>query len=458
MMRYEYLKSVESSARTYAASFDHVFERGMGARVTNGHGKEFIDCLAGAGALPLGHNHPEVQAAVLDFLSSGQLQQALDLSTPAKFEFVRELFSLLPDSFRDEAKILFCAPSGSDAVEAALKLTRFATGRQPIVSFQGAYHGMTSGALGAMGNAVTKEGVGAIAYGMHFAPFPDPVHCPFHTDGRDTDLLSANYLRTILSDPQSGIPKPAAVIVEIVQGEGGCRPASVKWLQMVRQLTADQGVPLIVDEVQTGIARTGRMFAFEFANIIPDVLVLSKAIGGGYPLAVVVYNRALDQLPPGRHAGTFRGNQIAMVAGRATINVIRRDELDRQAVAIGASLMSGLNDIAGRHPVLVDVRGRGLMLGVEVARRGRGSQPSQDDGQLAKRIKLAACRNGLLIETGGPYGSVLRFLPPLIIDKDDAGSILDRFEVAVKAVEKEDAHLRSKLDTSRPALLGDLPP
>ncbi len=438
MKRYAFLKGVESNARTYATTFDRVFESARGARLWDSSGHEVIDCLACAGALPLGHNHPEVQDAILRFVSSGHIQQALDLSTPAKFEFVQELFSVLPPEFVRTAKIQFCSPSGSDAIEAAMKLTRFATGRHTIVAFHGAYHGMTSGALAAMGESSIKSASAAGTTGVHFAPYPNSLHCPFGSN--DSDRFAAAYLRTLLTERSCGIPLPAAVVLEVIQGEGGCLPASAEWLRAVRKITSDAKIPLIVDEVQTGLGRTGRMFAFEVADIVPDVLVLSKAIGGGQPLAVVLYNERLDVWPPGMHAGTFRGNQIAMVAGRVTMQIVRRDGLDRHAGRVGEALIGGLKRIAERHAILADVRGRGLMVGVEVARDGRGALPTPADGQLAKRIKRVAFENGLLIETGGRHGSVLRFLPPLILDDSELGAILDRFETSLSRVSRAAAH------------------
>ena len=244
MNRFQFLKKVESNARTYATNFQQVFERGHGIHLHDSRGREVIDCLACAGALPLGHNHPEVMDAVLRFLASGQVQQALDLTTPAKFDWVSELFSILPSEFASTARVQFCGPSGSDAVEAALKLTRFATGRQAIIAFDGAYHGMTSGSLAAMGNLLPKSGVGHAGGAVHFAPFPNRLHCPFGSEGRENERLSINYLRSMLTDPESGIPKPAALIVEVVQGEGGCNAAPVSWLRAVRELTAEQGIPM----------------------------------------------------------------------------------------------------------------------------------------------------------------------------------------------------------------------
>ncbi|QNM97392.1 diaminobutyrate--2-oxoglutarate transaminase family protein [Chitinimonas koreensis] len=437
MNRYEAVKRRESRARTYASTFEAVFETAEGIRMRDQDGREIIDCLACAGALPLGHNHPEVSEALLRFIGSGQVQQVLDLTTPAKFEFVQTLFGLLPAEWAERAKIQFCSPSGSDAIEAAMKLTRYATRRHPIIAFHGAYHGMTGGALAAMGNLGPKTDSGLRAGGVHFAPFPYRFRCPFGTDGEHTDRLSIQYLANMLSDPESGISKPAAVIVEVVQGEGGCIPASDEWLRELRRLTREHEIPLVIDEVQTGFGRTGGMFAFERAGIVPDVLVLSKAVGGGFPLAVVVYDQALDLWPRGIHAGTFRGNQIGMVAGKVTMDILRRDGLAEQAARTGALLVDGLRELARRHPALGDVRGRGLMIGVEVvgpdAADGR---PGPQDGAFAQAIKRAAFDHGLLIETGGRHGAVLRLLPPLIVTPQDVGEILDRLDRAVGQAEQ----------------------
>jgi diaminobutyrate-2-oxoglutarate transaminase len=442
--RYETVKRWESGARTYASRFEAVFESGAGVRLRDETGREIIDCLACAGALPLGHNHPEVREALLRFLSSGHVMQGLDLTTPAKFEFMEELFSFLPEGWADKGKVQFCSPSGSDAVEAAMKLVRFATGRSPIIAFHGAYHGMTGGALAAMGNVSAKVGPLARAGDVHFAPFPYRYRCPFGTDGANTDDLSIRYLNTLFTDPESGIPKPAAVIVEVVQGEGGCVPASDDWLRTLRHITQQHGIVLVIDEVQTGFARTGHMFAFQRARIEPDVLVLSKALGGGFPLAAVVYDQALDIWPRGMHAGTFRGNQIAMVAGKATMEILRRDRMDEHAAAMGNVLAQGLGQLARQHPELGDVRGRGLILGVEVVKRSDTGAPPPPDSALAAAIQRAAFENGVLIETGGRHGAVLRFLPPLILSRSDVGAILDRLDTSVVQAKQNKMSVTSK--------------
>lgn len=432
MEELSYLSKVESNARTYARTFQRLFVSGKGMRVKDASGHEFLDCLANAGTLALGHNPSEVRDAVLHFLGGDHLQQALDLATPAKHAFVQELFSMLPAKMRNTSKILFCGPSGSDAVEAAIKLARHYTKRSTLMAFHGGYHGMTAGALSAMGNLHPKADNGLIAQGTHFLPFPYRFRCPFGTDGEATDQLSIDYIRTVLSDPEGGVTKPAAVIVEVVQGEGGCIPASANWLRALRDITQEQGILLIVDEVQTGLGRTGSTFAIELAGIVPDILVLSKAIGGGYPLSVIVFAEHLDTWSPGMHAGTFRGNQIAMVAGAATMRHIKEANVVAHAAKMGTLLESGLQQIAQRYSFMGDVRGRGLMLGVEITKPGTHGRAGPGDGARARAIKLNCFENGLIMETGGRHGAVLRFLPPLTITESEVGMVLDRFEQAVK--------------------------
>ncbi len=425
-----YLSRVESNARTYASSFVRMFTSANGIYIHDSTGERYMDCLSNAGVFALGHNHPEVQEATQKFLCSNQLQQALDLATPAKYAFVKELFSLLPESLREKGKVQFCGPTGADAVEAALKLTKHHSGRTAVLAFQGGYHGMTAGALAAMGNLHPKTSQGLS--GVHFLPYPYVFRCPFGTDGKNTEQLSIDYIRNVLSDPESGVTKAAAVIVEVVQGEGGCIPASAYWMQQLRHITQRLDIPLIVDEVQTGLGRTGHMLAIEHSGITPDALVLSKAIGGGYPMSVVVYHERLDTWLPGMHAGTFRGNQIAMVAGQVTMQVIKRDRLAEQAVKTGGLLMDGLRQIARESPFLGEVRGRGLMIGIEVVRTDTAKHPAPADGTLAKMIKRQCFEKGLILETGGRYGAVLRFLPPLIISECEVGEVLNRFNSAIK--------------------------
>ncbi|MDZ5603142.1 diaminobutyrate--2-oxoglutarate transaminase family protein [Pseudomonas sp. RP23018S] len=440
-MNSELLESLdrrESSARTYSRSIQRVLNWGSLAQVQDDQGRRYIDCLACAGALPLGHNHPYVQQRVIEFLQSGQLQQALDLATPAKLRFMDKLFAALPETLSRQAKVQFCGPTGADAVEAALKLFKTATGRRSVLVFQGAYHGMTHATLGMMGNLAPKQAISGMPAEVQFLPFPYTYRSPFgaQVDAQETERLSLAYLENLLSDPESGVNKPAMLLVEPIQGEGGCIPASAEWLRQVREITARHDVPLVVDEVQSGIGRSGDMFAFEHAGIVPDAVLLSKAIGGGYPLSVLVYRDEYDRWQPGAHAGTFRGNQIALVSGAATLDFLREENLLAHVRRTGERLRQGLLALQRRFPCIGDVRGRGLMIGVELidpdgAVDALGHPPAA--GDLARAVKRACLDEGLIIESGGRHGAVLRFLPPLTISEHEIDAILERLARALAA-------------------------
>jgi diaminobutyrate-2-oxoglutarate transaminase len=344
--------------------------------------------------------------------------QTLDLLTEVKDEFTSELFSLLPASFAKQAKIQFCGPTGTDAVEAALKLVKTATGRGNMLAFHGAYHGMSHGALSLMGNLGPKRAYNGQFSNVQFLPYAHDYRCPFGLGGEAGERAGLNYIRNVLEDPESGVLPPAGVILEPVQGEGGVIPAPAAWLEGIRALCSAAKVPLIVDEIQTGLGRTGRHFAFEHANITPDVVVLSKAIGGGLPLSVVVYHESLDSWGPGAHAGTFRGNQFAMAAGTATLRFLRNEGLAEQASRMGQRLAGHLEELKRRYPCIGDVRGRGLMLGAEIVDASgkpdaQGHPPAHRE--LAGALQLGCLKRGLILELGGRFGSTLRFLPPLII-------------------------------------------
>lgn len=433
-------KLQESNARSYPRRIPLALKRGHGIHVEDVEGRLFIDCLAGAGTLALGHNHPVVIEAIRQVLDDGLPLHTLDLTTPVKDRFVQDLFALLPPELN---RIQFCGPTGTDAVEAALKLARTATGRSTVLSFQGGYHGMTQGALAMMGSLGPKIPLGGLlANGVQFAPYPYDYRCPFGLGGSAGVKAGLHYLENLLSDPEGGVQPLAAVIVEVVQGEGGVIPADVEWLRGLRRITEKAGIALVVDEIQSGFARTGRMFAFEHAGIVPDVVVLSKAIGGSLPLAVVMYREALDVWQPGAHAGTFRGNQMAMAAGSAVMDFLVREQVVDHAAAMGERLRGHLQRLQVSYPQLGDIRGRGLMLGVELVNvegplDTLGHPPA--DGALARRVQQECLKRGLILELGGRHGAVVRFLPPLIITAAQVDEVVERFARALAAAVRASA-------------------
>lgn len=441
----------ESAARTYARSLPIVPVRARGLTIEGADGRRYLDCLSGAGTLALGHNHPVVLEAIHKVLDSGAPLHVLDLATPVKDAFTTELFRTLPPALADRARIQFCGPAGTDAVEAALKLVRTATGRTGLLAFTGAYHGMTAGALEASGGAPDVR--------VTRLPYPYDYRCPFGIGGPRGAELAARWTRSLLDDTKSGVPHPAGMILEPVQGEGGVIPAPDTWLRRMRSLTADRSIPLIADEVQTGVGRTGAFWAVDHSGIVPDVMVLSKAIGGSLPLAVIVYRDDLDVWPPGSHAGTFRGNQLAMAAGAATLAHVRENRLAERAADLGARMLGQLQDLAKDFACIGDVRGRGLMIGVELVDpesstpdaagddacadcdadpllHSSAPGPHPADPELAAAVRDACLDRGLIVELGGRYSSVVRLLPPLTITDEQAAAVVDRFADALGAVHR----------------------
>ncbi|MFE7132242.1 diaminobutyrate--2-oxoglutarate transaminase family protein [Streptomyces sp. NPDC057638] len=420
----------ESAARTYARSLPIVPVRARGITIEGADGRRYLDCLSGAGTLALGHNHPVVLEAVRKVIDSGAPLHVLDLATPVKDAFTTELFATLPQEFADDARIQFCGPAGTDAVEAALKLVRTATGRQGLLAFTGAYHGMTAGALGASGGATDVR--------VTRLPFPQDYRCPFGVGGDRGAELGARWTEALLDDPKGGVPTPAGMILEPVQGEGGVIPAPDAWMRRMRRITEERGIPLVVDEVQTGVGRTGTFWAVERSGVRPDVMVLSKAIGGSLPLAVVVYRSALDVWQPGAHAGTFRGNQLAMAAGAATLAFVRENRLADHAATLGARMLGRLQGLAAAHPSIGDVRGRGLMIGVELVDPADSTPDAlvpPPAPALAAAVQRACLDRGLIVELGGRHSAVVRLLPPLTLTDDQAEAVLDRFADALAAAE-----------------------
>jgi len=426
----------ESNARSYPRRIPIAIQSAKGMKIVDTDGNEYLDCLSGAGTLALGHNHPAIVAAIQSALASELPLHTLDLTTPIKDRFVEALFASLPPEFARHARIQFCGPSGADATEAAIKLVKTATGNRSFFSFHGGYHGMTNGALSLTGNLKAKAAVAGLMPDVHFLPYPYSYRCPFGLGGDLGAETGIHYIESIVNDPESGIVAPAGMIVEPIQGEAGVIPTPDAWLREIRRITQQRQIPLIIDEIQSGFGRTGKLFAFEHSGIVPDVLLLSKAIGGSLPLSVVLYHQDLDLWQPGAHAGTFRGNQLAMAAGIASLQCILAQNLVEHAQLMGDRLMSHLRQIQQDAPWIGDVRGRGLMIGVEMVdptatANKRGIYPHAP--LMAQQVQRECFRRGLIIELGGRHGSVVRFLPPLIVTPAQIEIICEIFQAAVVA-------------------------
>ncbi|ANU36579.1 pyridoxal phosphate-dependent class III aminotransferase [Vibrio scophthalmi] len=422
----------ESAVRSYPRRLPIAIKQAYGVLVEDTRGQIFLDCLAGAGTLALGYNHPEINQALKAQLDSGLPYQTLDITTEAKNGFIQAVKRFLSPELAQNSVLQFCGPSGADAVEAAIKLAKQVTGRNTMFAFRGAYHGMTNGTMGMMGNLNTKARRTGLMSDVHFMPFPYHLRCPFGLGGEEGAKASIGYIERLLADDEAGIMKPAAMVVEPVQGEGGVIPAPAFWLKELRRICDEHGILLIFDEIQCGVGKTGYHFAYEESGIQPDILCLSKAIGGGLPMSLLVINKQYDTWLPGEHTGTFRGNQLAMVSGAKALEIIERDGLVEHANIAGQYLRHGLEALQKRINCIAEVRGKGLMLGVEICKPGselnRFGEPVAD-GELTLRIQRAALERGLMIEKGGRDGSVIRFLPPLIIS-------LEQIDFALRVLEQ----------------------
>ena len=408
--------TTESEVRSYVRAFPTVFDTARGSILTDVDGREYIDFFCGAGSLNYGHNHPELKAAVLDYIGGDKIQHALDMATGAKGRFL-ELFRdriLAPRGY--DYKVQFPGPTGANAVEAALKLARMKTGRNTVVAFTHGYHGLSLGALAATANQWFRQAAGVDLGNVVFHPF----------DGYYGDEINTvDLLRKHLEDPSSGLDLPAAIIVEGVQGEGGVNVASTEWLQQVRALCDEYGILFIADEIQIGIGRSGNFFSFEAAGIVPDIVTVSKSISGyGFPMALVLMKPEVDVWKPAMHTGTFRGNSIAFVTGAKALELFWGEESIESQIAHRSQLVvDRLTAIAERHPGTFEVRGRGLLQGLV----------GLNDRELAGRISKEAFSRGLIIEVSGAYDEVLKVMPALIGDDETLLRGLDIVDAAVDA-------------------------
>ncbi len=407
----------ESAVRSYCRTWPAVFDRAAGSWLYDTDGRAYLDFFAGAGALNYGHNNPALKTALLDYLAGDRIIHSLDMHTVAKREFLTAFDELILAPRQLDYRVQFPGPGGANAVEAALKLARKATGRTQVVTFTNAFHGMTLGALSVTGGSFHRAGAGL--------PLSHATPMPF--DGTlDGQMADSAWLEHLLANRGSGLDDPAAVIVETVQGEGGIRVARLEWLRDLAALCQRHGIPLIVDDVQMGCGRTGPFFSFEAAGIRPDMVCLSKSIGGfGLPMALTLIRPDLDIWEPGEHNGTFRGVNPAFVTGTAALRTYwRDDELERSTLAKAQRVTAALADLAESVPgTPIQPRGRGLAHCLAFA-----------SGELAGKVSTAAFERGLLVETAGPDGEAVKLLPPLTITEAELDQGLALLADAVRSV------------------------
>lgn len=406
---------IESEVQSYARAFPRVFNKAQGEHLYDTEGNQYLDFLAGAGTLNYGHNNPLFKKALLDYIGNDGICHGLDLHTEAKRKFLETFNEKILKPRQLDYRVQFTGPTGTNAVEAALKLARNVTGRENIVSFTNGFHGVSLGALAITGNAHHRGAAGV--------SLPGTIRMPY--DGYlGEDFDTTDYLDKVLCDSSSGIDLPAAVIVETVQGEGGINVASFSWLRKLHDVCRKHEILLIIDDIQAGCGRTGNYFSFEDACIKPDIVTMSKSLGGyGLPFAVVLFRPELDQWKPGEHNGTFRGNNFAFATATAAIDHYWTDnafsdEIKRKGKYISARLTSIVTRYGEGN---FTIRGRGMFQGINCV-----------NGEIAGNITRRAFKKGLIIETSGAEDHVVKFLCPLIISDENLKRGIDIVEQAIK--------------------------
>lgn len=415
------VEALESNVRLYSRSFPAIFNRARGSIMLTDDGRKIIDFFSGAGALNYGHNNHQIKAAIIEYLASDAIVHGLDMATPAKLKFMQTFSSVILRERGLQYRFQFTGPTGANAIEAALKLSRKVTGRQNVISFTHGYHGMSLGAIAASANRFHRTSSGVSLSGATFLPY-DGYFGP--------SVDTAEYLRTVLTDESSGIDCPAAILVETVQGEGGINVARKNWLQSIQAIAKNVGALFIVDDIQMGCGRTGEFFSFEFAGLSPDIVVLSKSLSGyGLPLSMLLIKEGIDAWRPGEHTGTFRGNNLALVSATAAINIYWGCPTFSDGVQRMGNLMRRrLEAIASQHGNSFAVRGRGMVLGFDCQAT-----------EIAEATTRKAFEKGLIVERCGPFDQVVKLLPALTIDSDTLNLGLEIFEEALAETLKQSA-------------------
>ncbi|MFW9855512.1 MAG: aspartate aminotransferase family protein [Candidatus Thorarchaeota archaeon] len=424
-------KEIEGSSISYPLGIPLVLEEGRGATVKDIDGNVFIDFFAGAGVLALGHCNPQIMEAVKK--QQHMITHTLDFPTQIRLKLIELLRSIMPGRLKDNVRIQFGGPTGSDAVEMAIKLVKYYTKRHALISFEGGYHGMTAGASSLTSGRYWKEKYIPMLPEVHFVPYAYCYRCAFKKTQHECNLECASYYEHVLEDPHSGIVHPAGTIIEPIQGEGGSIIPPDDFITSIAETSRNYDVPIIFDEIQTGFCRTGELFSFQHSNAVPDIITMSKALGGGFPLSAIAYREELNVWRKGAHIGTFRGNVTAMAAGVASIEFMLENNLVNHVKEVGALVKIRLDSLKETSTVVGDIRGKGLMLGLELVENRETKKPSS---KLASSLRTECFKRGLLIEIGGHYDNVARFLPPLIITKELAKTATDIIIESVESIEK----------------------
>jgi diaminobutyrate-2-oxoglutarate transaminase len=426
-------EKIEGKAVSYPKTIPLVIAEGKGATIKDIDGNIFIDFFAGAGVVALGYNNPIILEAVKSQLM--KITHTLDFPTEIRIDLVEKIRDILPGKLKNSMRIQFGGPTGSDAVEMSLKFAKRMNQRQSFISFEGAYHGMTAGALSLTSGRSWKEHLIPLLPEIHFLPYAYCFRCPFQRKPENCNLFCAQYYDRKLKDPHSGLVLPAGTIIEPIQGEGGSIIPPKGYIRQIEEISHHYDIHIIFDEIQSGFSRTGKFFSFEHDKATPDIITMSKALGAGFPLSAIAYREEFDKKntwTKGAHIGTFRGNVTAMAAGIATIDYMVENDLANYVSNLGLYMLQSLKRIQKNSSIIGEVRGKGLMIGLEIVTDKETNNPSE---KLAGLIRLESFNRGIILEIGGHYNNVVRILPPLIITKDLVDIGMDILKSTIEEVE-----------------------
>lgn len=424
-------QEIEGNIVSYPRNIPIAIKRAKGAIIEDVDGNCFIDFFAGAGVLNLGHSNEEVLSYVEK--QQKELIHALDFPTENKLSAIQKILAHLPEALRGEYKVNFVGPTGSDAVEAAIKLAKIKTRRDTIIAFTGGYHGMSATALALTSDVSFRQGISSLVPNIHFVPYPYCYRCTFKKQPDNCEMDCLNYLQMVLENGHSGVPKPAAIILEPIQGEGGNIKPRAGYLEALIRLAHKHDVLVIFDEIQSGFFRSGEFLSFMHSDAVPDIITISKGLGGvGFPIAGIIYKRDIEAWGPAAHIGTFRGNQVSLAAANGAFDFVDKYNLNEHTREMSAYLFAGLEALKTSFPCIGEVRGEGLMIGIEFVKDRESRIP---DPQGVKEFRQHCLQRGLIFEVGGHYNNVVRLVPPLIITPAIIDAALEVMTASLNAME-----------------------
>lgn len=421
---------IETSARSYTRFFKFAIERAKGSTVVDMDGNVFIDWFGGVSVMNMGHGHPAVTEAIKNQLE--KISHITEIPTESRIKYLDTLNSVLPGNLKNNSKIMFTV-TGADACEAAISLARHNSKRNTIIAFSGSYHGVAGGIVGATSNYHYREYAGFSTQNYAYVPFPYRYRFPWSVREEDISKEVISDIEFQIKDNYSGVSPVGGIIVEPIQGEGGYVVPPDDFLPMLRELCDRHSIPLILDEVQSGIGRTGKLWATDYYNITPDIMCISKSIGGGIPFSSIAYRKDFDSVPVGFHLGTYRGNPLGLAAGAAILDIVKDENFLRRIRTKGEEILKRFDEDMDESRIIGDVRGKGYMIGVELVKDKKSKTPGTE---LATEVRQSMFKQGVLMHTCGHSANVMRFMAPLTIEDDLIDKGLEIFGKSIKAAEE----------------------